>query len=89
MKFTITMNLPSFKNNLVQQVIAEHPAKSLAELCQILNSSDFIMMRQFYTGVSPSRTREWKDRGLIILNVDHIGKAQEFKLTDDELYESK
>ena len=89
MKFTITMNLPSFKNNLVQQVIAEHPAKSLAELCQILNSSDFIMMRQFYTGVSPSRTREWIDRGLIILNVDHIGKAQEFKLTDDELYESK
>ena len=83
------MNLPSFKNNLVQQVIAEHPAKSLEELCQILNSSDFIMMRQFYTGVSPSRTREWKDRGLIILNVDHIGKAQEFKLTDDELYESK
>lgn len=74
---------------MVQQVIAEHPAKSLAELCQILNSSDFIMMRQFYTGVSPSRTREWKDRGLIILNVDHIGKAQEFKLTDDELYESK
>jgi hypothetical protein len=46
-------------------------------------------MRQFYTGISPSRTREWKDRGLIILNVDHIGKAQEFKLTDDELYESK
>jgi len=26
---------------------------------------------------------------LIILNVDHIGKAQEFKLTDDELYESR
>ena len=77
MRFLFTMNMGSFKGGLVHQVIADHHAKSEAEMCSILNDFCFILVDQFYN-MNERREdgQDWQYKGKLILNTAHIGKAQ-------------
>ena len=86
MRFVFTMNLPSYKGNLVQQVIGDHDSKSLESLCDTLNNEGFITVAQYYNVIHRNGEREWQYKGQMILNTDHIGKVQEFVAKDAETY---
>lgn len=86
MRFVFTLNMPSFKNNLVQQIIGDHPSASVEDMCEILNSENFVVVKQFYNVQSRVGGRDWEYKGPIILNTYHIGKVQEFLAKDEETY---
>ena len=86
MRFVFTMNLPSYKGNLIQQVIGDHDAKSIESLCDTLNSDGFIIVNQYYNIVHRNGEREWQFKGPMILNTDHVGKVQVFIEKDAEIY---
>lgn len=76
-RFLITMHMPTGSSqNLVHQVIGDHPAQTLQEFCEVLNNDAFVVVRQYYF-VSDRITKEkgWRDRGDLILNTNHIGKV--------------
>jgi hypothetical protein len=85
-RFVFTLNMPSFKNNLVQQIIGDHAASSFDEMCEALNNDLFIVVKQFYNVQHRNGEREWQYKGPMILNAHHIGKVQEFVAKDDEVY---
>lgn len=78
MRFLLTLNMPSAQGNSVHQVIFEYPAQSSEDLCKILNDEIFILGRQLYKRQNPDGTSQYLDRGDIIINTAHIGKAQEY-----------
>lgn len=78
MKFLITMHMPSSNGFLVHQVIFEHEASSMAELNTVLNNDIFIHGRQFYKRQNDDGDNVFIDKGPLILNTAHIGKAQEY-----------
>ena len=73
MRFLITMNMPSYSNNLVHQMIVEHESKTLDEFVMALCNEDFIIVEEFYKnpadGVSYSR-------GNVALNHRFVGKIK-------------
>lgn len=77
MKFILTMNMPvRIKDRvnpqqLVHQVIAEHPAKSVDELAELLNKQDFITVEEFYKD-----NGDYFSVGKTVLNQRHIGKIK-------------
>jgi len=77
MKFIITMNMPvrtkdkANLQQLVHQVIAEHPAKSLEEFLEIAQSNDFIIVEELYKDDSG-----YFSVGKTMLNHAHIGKVK-------------
>jgi len=78
MRFLITLNMPSAQNYLVHQVTVDFDVKSVDEFCEVLNSTDFIVARQFYRKKQMDGSSNWLDRGDMIINTSHIGKAQEY-----------
>ena len=48
MRFILTLSMASFSNNLVHQIICDHPANSLDDLTDLLNDTDFITVEQYY-----------------------------------------
>ena len=78
MRFVITMNMPSSNGYLVHQIIMEHPAKSVSEICKYLNDDLFIMGRQIYKRPDNDGNFVFVDRGDLVLNTNHIGKVQEY-----------
>ena len=78
MRFLITMNMPSASGNSVHQVTVDHPATSVEQLCEILNTDIFIICRNFYRRTDNTGSMYWEDRGEIILNSAHIGKVQAY-----------
>jgi len=84
MRFVFTLNMPSFKNNLVQQIIGDYPAGSFEAMVDALNEKEFICIAQFYHVVHRNGDREWQYKGPIILNTFHIGKVQEFVAKEDQ-----
>ena len=86
MRFVFTLNMPSFKNNLVQQIIGDYPVETFEQMVEALNNEGFIEVRQFYHVVHRNGEREWQYKGPIILNTYHIGKVQEFIAKDEETY---
>jgi len=49
MRFLVTMNMPSFNNNLVHQVNVEHAnSNSLEDLLLALTVNDFVLVEEFY-----------------------------------------
>lgn len=73
MRFLVTMNMPSYNNNLVHQMMVEHSSKSLEEFVSLLMNEDFVIVEEFYRnptdGVSYSR-------GHVALNHRYIGKIK-------------
>lgn len=78
MKFLVTMNMPSRDGNEVHQMTLEYPCESVEELCVALNQKEFLTFRQLYRQKDNYGETVWIDRGLLIVNSYHIGKAQEF-----------
>lgn len=73
MKFTITMNMPSYQGNLVHQLVVEHPSSSLEQFVGELSSNDFVIVEEFYRdGKNGSSYRQ----GKLALNYQHIGKIK-------------
>lgn len=73
-RFLFTMNMPSRNGNVVHQITAEHPAETIEEMNEILQESDFILVREFYKegGVGMNG----RDVGMVCLNVMMIGKVK-------------
>lgn len=74
MRFQFTLNMPSSVGNLVHQVIGDHEAETLQQLLKTLEGNHFIVVRQWYV----YRTNfgdDWRDKGYLIINTDHIGKV--------------
>lgn len=78
MIFLFTMNMESVNERNIHQVIGEHPAKSCDDLCKILNTTDYITIRQYYKKNYPNHHLE--DRGNLVLNCSLIGKVAEYQL---------
>lgn len=86
MRFVFSMDMPSSQGPMVHQVIADHPAKSIEELCDALKRNNFIVVTQFYKDDTKGSEVIWTDRGPIILNTDIIGKVS--LLTDRKSYDN-
>jgi len=77
MKFQVTMNMPSFTaGNLVHQVIAEYPVRSLEDFIKALSSVDFLIVDEWYRN---AETKEYYFAGQVALNPLIIGKVKVFK----------
>jgi hypothetical protein len=78
MRFLFTLNMASYKHQPIQQIIGEHPASGCDEMCELLNSTDFIVVEQYYhlRDTDENPVREWRYKGPVILNSVHIGKVQ-------------
>lgn len=84
MKFLITMHMPSATGYLVHQVTVDHKSNSCAEFCEALSTEIFIICRQFYKRKTLTGEPVWEDRGDVILNTTHIGKVQEYIISEKE-----
>ena len=86
MRLLLTLNLPSARGDLIQQIIVDHSSEQLIQFCQSMNRDEFIICRQWYKRKDPY-TKEvmWEDRGDIVLNTHHIAKAAEYILDLDYL----
>ena len=74
MRFLITMNMPSFNNNLVHQVNVEHAAStSLEEFISALTENDFVLVEEFYR--DPNTGLE-NSRGKLAINHRYVGKIK-------------
>jgi len=86
LRYVFTLNMPSFKNNLVQQIIGDYPVDTVEAMCDALNEDSFIVVRQFYHIIHRNGEHDWKYKGPMIINTQHIGKVQEFIDKEDEVY---
>ena len=78
MRFLLTMNMPSANGFLVHQLTVEIPVSSCEHLKDAMNEDEFITGRLYYRRRALAGETAWEDRGDIVLNTAHIGKAQEF-----------
>lgn len=88
-KYLLTMNMPSAQGFLVHQVTVEHDSSHIEELLSDLNENEFIIARLLYRRQNDMGTWSWTDKGEIVINTSHIGKAQlyiEFGANDDDTY---
>lgn len=77
MKFHFTLKLPTRSGGFGQILSAEHKtARSIEELCTVLNDDDFIVVHEFR--VDP-QTGDERDIGPTVLNRRVIGKVREFR----------
>jgi len=83
MRFLITMNMPSYSNNLVHQMTVEHDSKSLEAFLEALSSNEFIIVEEFYK--DPRANADYYSRGHVALNYRYIGKVK--ILTNRNAYE--
>ena len=81
MRFLVTMNMPSFSNNLVHQVNVEHAeSKSLEDFVTALTDNDFVLVEEFYRD---PQTRSENSRGMLAINHRFVGKI---KIMDGEAF---
>ena len=78
MRFVFTMNLPTRKNDLVQEIIGEYQATSLQQIYEhIHRGQKFLLITTFYqTG------DKWEPREEMLINVNMIGRVKLFKEND-------
>jgi len=76
MRFLITMNMPSYVDNLVHQMQVEHAAsKSLEDFVIALNNNDYVIVEEYY---KDRYTSEYINRGPVALNHRYVGKVKIF-----------
>ena len=74
MRFRVTMNRPSFNNNLVHQVNVEHASSnSLEDFITALTENDFVLVEEFYRD---PQTGSDNSRGQLALNYRFVGKIK-------------
>lgn len=82
MRFLITMNMPSFNNNLVHQVNVEHAdSNSLEDFITALTENDFVLVEEFYRD---PQTGTENSRGQLAINYRFVGKI---KIMNGESYQ--
>lgn len=74
LRFVFTLSLPTAKGDPVQEIIGEHPAKTLSELCAEMSDQEWILVRQFYSG----RDQRWEFRTEMLLKTCLIGRVKPF-----------
>lgn len=86
MRFLITINSANAKDAefTTHQMIADHPANDVEEICNLLNECEFIVFHVFYRRKNLDGTFWWQDRGRMILNTSWITKIQEYIDLDAE-----
>ena len=75
MIFQITMNMPSYGNALVHQILGEHPSASLEDFLEELAANDFIVVTEWYRSADTGKPVK---KGDIILQTNLCGKAKVF-----------
>jgi hypothetical protein len=70
--------MPSASGSLVHQLTLDHESESIDELCEAMNSEEFLIFQQWYRRRTLDGDQYWQDRGFIIINTHHIGKVQEY-----------
>lgn len=78
MRFLLTLNMPSAQGNAVHQIIIDHESETLFDLWKAMNDEIFIIGKQVYKRIHDDGTSQYLDRGQLIINSAHIGKAQEY-----------
>lgn len=79
MLFLFTMHMPSFSGHLIHQVIGEYPVNSLEDMTDVVCSSDFIIVNEYYKGDDgKSKMNGYYPKGPVSLNCMNIGKIKEF-----------
>jgi hypothetical protein len=73
-RFVFTMNMPSKGGNIVHQVIGDHDCSSVEEMCDHLNSNDFILIREFYRDGPDSAHGRFV--GEVCINTMMVGKVK-------------
>jgi len=73
-RFLITMNMPTKSGSSVHQLIAEHPATSLEEFCNDLQSNDFVIVDEYYKDTYG----EYYNTGRTMINHRFVGKVRVF-----------
>lgn len=75
-RYILTVRLPTRNGAPTQQIIADHAAPTIDALTDVLNSNDFICVRQLHRVHGSG----FEFAGEIILNTtDCIGKVREFQ----------
>jgi len=89
LRFLVTLNMPAFEGRLVHQLTLEVPqARSIKELCLLMNREEFIVGRHLYRKKNIyTQDSEWEDRGDVIVNTAHIGKVVEFIEMEDGYFD--
>ena len=74
----------------MHQLTLEVPqARSIKELCLLMNREEFIVGRHLYRKKNIyTQDSEWEDRGDVIVNTAHIGKVVEFIEMEEDNYDS-
>ena len=74
MRFLVTLNMPSYSNNLVHQVNVEHGgSKSLEEFVEALTANDFVVVEEFYK--DPKSNTDYSP-GMMAINHRVVGKIK-------------
>lgn len=77
MKFLITMNMPSRSGGAIHQIICEHPAQNLNQFCRALETSDFLVVDEFYRDSEAPRGAEaYYSVGQTAINHRYVGKVK-------------
>lgn len=85
MKLLIHMNMPSGKNDGTHQLILDIPhLESLHDLSHELGSKGLLYGIHMLYDRSNSGARVWRSRGLMVVNVAHIGKIAEYYEGENE-----
>ena len=83
MRFLLTMNMPSFSNNMVHQINAEHVgSNSIEEFIEALTQNDFVLVEEFYRDTT---TGTEVSRGMLALNHRFVGKI---KIMNGDAYQN-
>jgi len=76
-KFLITMNMPARSGPLIHQIICEHPAQSLNEFCRALETTDFLVVDEFYRDTDAPRGADaYYHVGQTAINHRYVGKVK-------------
>jgi hypothetical protein len=70
--------MPSANDDMVHQLTLDHESESIDELCEAMNSEEFLVFHQWYRRRNPDGSKYWQDRGLTIINTHHVGKVQQY-----------
>jgi hypothetical protein len=74
MRFLVTMNMPSYTNNLVHQLNIEHAeSKSLEDFIDALTKNDFVIVEEFYRD---QQTGTENSRGKMAISHRFVGKIR-------------
>jgi len=76
MRFLITMNMPSYTDNLVHQMHVEHKSSnSLEDFVRVLNENDYVIVEEFY---KDRYSANYISRGNVAINHRYVGKVKVF-----------